>query len=519
MRPASARRGPSSAYRAFEVDLQQLLGLDGELHGQLVHYLLGVAVDDEPHDLLGGNAALLAVEDLLLVDLGGGGLVLGGGVGASNLYVGKGVGAAAVAEQQGVALGVVAGAAGGGGHAHQAAVGVLALAGRYALADDGGAGVAPQVYHLGAGVGLLVVARQGHGVELAHGAVALQYARGVLPGDGGACLDLRPGELGGVAAAEAALGDEVVDAAAPLLVAGVPVLHGGVLDFGAVFDHDLDDGGVELVLVAHGCGASFEVGHVGVVVGHDEGALELAGAGGVDAEVGAELHGAAHAAGNVDEGAVGEDGRVEGRPVVVAVADYRAEVLAHQVGVVLHGLGDGAEDDAELGELLAVGGLDADGVHDGVYGHSGQLFLFLERDAELIERVEQLGVHLVEALLQFLGLGGGIVADGLQVDGGDVEVSPVRRGHRQPMAVGAQAELEQPFRLVLEAGDGADGLFVESGGHDLGVDVGHETVLVVVLLGLAEQVLGVLLRVFWLCHGCILLTPAGACRFSGWGEV
>ena len=82
-----------------------------------------------------------------------------------------------------------------------------------------------------------------------------------------------------------ALGDEVEHAAAPLLVAGVPVLHGGVLHLGAVLDHNLHDGGVELVLVAHGGVAALEVGDVRVVVGHDERALKLAGVACVDAEV------------------------------------------------------------------------------------------------------------------------------------------------------------------------------------------------------------------------------------------
>ena len=113
--------------------------------------------------------------------------------------------------------------------------------------------------HLGAGVGLLVVARDGHGIEFAGSAAACKDAGGVFPGDGRAGLDLCPGEFGIVSAAEAALGDEVVDASTSMLVAGVPVLYGGIFYLGAVFDDDFDDGGVELVFVAHGCGASLEV--------------------------------------------------------------------------------------------------------------------------------------------------------------------------------------------------------------------------------------------------------------------
>src|SRR3546814_15580762 len=64
--------------------------------------------------------------------------------------------------------------------------------------------------------------------------LALQDAALVLPGDGRAGLHLGPRNLGVAAAAGAALGDEVVDAALAVLVAGVPVLHRGVLDLGVV---------------------------------------------------------------------------------------------------------------------------------------------------------------------------------------------------------------------------------------------------------------------------------------------
>ena len=155
--------------------------------------------------------------------------------------------------------------------------------------------------HLGAGVGLLPAGRHGDRVELADRIVALQDAAGVLPSDRRAGLDLGPRYLGAGPAAGAALGDEVVDAALAVGVARVPVLHGGVLDLGVFEGHQLDHGGVQLVLVAHRRGAALEVRDVGALVGDDEGALELSGVGGVDAEIGGELHRAAHALGNVAE--------------------------------------------------------------------------------------------------------------------------------------------------------------------------------------------------------------------------
>ena len=71
-----------------------------------------------------------------------------------------------------------------------APVGVLAVAGGNALGDDGAAGVLADVDHLGAGVGLLPVAGQGHRVELAHRVFAAQHAAWILPGDGRTGLDL-----------------------------------------------------------------------------------------------------------------------------------------------------------------------------------------------------------------------------------------------------------------------------------------------------------------------------------------
>src|SRR6185312_3804192 len=176
-----------------------------------------------------------------------------------------------------------------------AAVAVVALAGADALGDDLRLGVLADVDHLGAGVGLLVMMGERHRVELAHRTVAAQYHAGVLPGDRRAGFHLGPADLAVVAAAVAALGDQVVYAAHAVLVAGIPVLHGGVLDLGALQRHQFHHRGMQLVLVALGCGAAFEVGDVGAFLGHDQGAFELAGVLRVDAEVGAELHRAAHA--------------------------------------------------------------------------------------------------------------------------------------------------------------------------------------------------------------------------------
>ena len=188
------------ADRAFQGHAQERLGLHRELHRQLLEDVLAEAVDDHAHRVLLGDTAALAVEELVLADLGGGRLVLHGGGAVADLLVGEGVGTALVADQQGVALGEVARPLGPRADLHQAPVGLVAAPGGDALGDDAGAGALADMDHLGAGIGLLAAVGHGHGVELADALLAAQHAGRVLPGDGGAGLDLGPADAGAVAA-------------------------------------------------------------------------------------------------------------------------------------------------------------------------------------------------------------------------------------------------------------------------------------------------------------------------------
>ncbi len=137
-----------------------------------------------------------------------------------------------------------------------------------------------------------------------------------------------------------ALGDEVIHTALPLSIARVPVLHGTVLHFGTAVDHYLHNGGMQLVLVTHRCRTAFEIGHIGIVVCHYQRAFELSRVAGIDAEVCRQLHGAADTFGDVDKRAVGEHSRVECGKEIVLIGDYRAKVLAYEVGMFTDGLTD-----------------------------------------------------------------------------------------------------------------------------------------------------------------------------------
>src|SRR5690606_11485367 len=165
---------------AFQRYFQELLGFDGEFHRQLAEHLLAGAVDDHRDRVLLADAAATAIEQLVVADLGGRCLVLDGGRRVPDLDVGEGMGAALLADQHRVALGVVARALGAAVDLDQAAVGVLAAPRADALADDLALGALAQVDHLGAGVCLLAVVGERHGMVLAHRAVAPPHARRAL---------------------------------------------------------------------------------------------------------------------------------------------------------------------------------------------------------------------------------------------------------------------------------------------------------------------------------------------------
>ena len=123
--------------------------------------------------------------------------------------------------------------------------------------------------HLGAGIGLLVVVGDRDRVELTHAVFTVQHAARVLPRHRAAGLDLRPADLAARALAQPALGDEIVDPAHAFGIAGIPVLHGRILDLGIVHRDQLDHGGVELVLVAHRRGAAFQIADIAALISNN----------------------------------------------------------------------------------------------------------------------------------------------------------------------------------------------------------------------------------------------------------
>ena len=70
-----------------------------------------------------------------------------------------------------------------------------------------------------------------------------------------------------------------------MFVARIPVLNSGVFHLGIVFNDDFNDGGMQLVFIAHGCRTAFKITYIGIVFGYNERAFELPGVAGVNSEV------------------------------------------------------------------------------------------------------------------------------------------------------------------------------------------------------------------------------------------
>src|SRR5215469_13229969 len=230
---------------------------------------------------------------------------------------------------------------------------------------------------------------------------------------------------------------------------------------------------MQLVLVAHGRRAALEVADGAALVGHDEGPLELPGARGVDAEIRRELHGTAHALRDIAERAVAEDRRVERREEVVRVWHHGAQVALDEGGVLLDRLREGAEDDAELGQLLLEGGAHGDAVEDRIDSHASEALLLLERNAQPLEGAQDLRVDLIEAR-RGPPLGRRVVDDLLVVDGRVRNVRPpgLRRRALQgdPVPVGPEPPIEHELGLVLLGRNRPDDVLVQSGRQRLRLD-------------------------------------------------
>ena len=209
--------------------------------------------------------------------------------------------------------------------------------------------------HLGAGIGLLVIVGHRDRVKFADAVFAVQYAAWIFPCHRAAGFNLSPAHLAAPSLAQCALGDEIIDAAFAFCVAGIPVLHGRIFDFGIVQRDQFDHSGVQLILVAHRRSAAFEIADIAALVGDDQCPFDLPGIFRVDTEIGRKLHRAAHPFGDVDERAIGKDRAIERGEIIVVHRHNLAEIFADEIRIFLNRFRNAAEDNASPLQFSAEG--------------------------------------------------------------------------------------------------------------------------------------------------------------------
>ena len=123
-------------------------------------------------------------------------------------------------------------------------------------------------------------------------------------------------------------------------------------------------------------------------------------------------------------------------------------------------------------------GLHRDGVHHGINGHARQSLLLFDRYAQSVEGINQCGINFVKTFWRSLGFRGRIIAYGLEIDRRNAQVRPVWRGERQPISECLEAEVKQPFGLMLLLGYKTDDFFTEASGDNICINILAEPVFI-----------------------------------------
>ena len=167
-----------------------------------------------------------------------------------------------------------------------------------------------------------------------------------------------------------------------------------------------------------------------------------------------------------------------------------------------HSFTEGAEHHSMLSKLLLVGGGNGNAVKDSIHSHVAQTFLLTQRNPELVERFQKLGINLIEAGFFLLLLGSCVINDVLIIDRVVPQLGPIRLLKGQPMPERLEAELKQKIGLLLLLGDQTHHLLAETFGDLVGLDLRDEAVLV----RLANEITG--------GGGCHVTQPAVAWMVS-----
>ena len=258
---------------------------------------------------------------------------------------------------------------------------------------------------------------------------------------------------------------------------------------------------MQLVLIAHGRGAAFQVRDLGAVFTDHQRTLKLAGVSRVDAEVSRQLHRALDAFRYEDERAIGEHGRVQRSEIVIRYRHHGTQVLLNEIRVIANSLGNGAENHARFRQLFFEGRRNRDGVEYRIDGNPCQGGTLVQRNTQFFVGFQQLGVDFIQALgAIFWALGRTKIGDLLVIDGRIVQVCPGRLFHLQPLTVSVQAPLQHPLRLAFLLGDEGDGVFIQARWQCVAFNIGYKAIFVLATNQLFH---------FFACHGDTL-------RAVGW---
>ena len=315
--------------------------------------------------------------------------------------------------------------------------------------------------HLCPGIGLLFVVGNGNRIELADRIVALQNTGRIFPGNGRSRFYLRPRDFGIIAAAGRPLGNKVINAAFAVLIAGIPVLNGGIFNFGVFIDNNLHNSGMQLILIALRRRTAFQIRHITFIIGNNQRTLKLPGILGINTKISRKFHRTAHAFRNINKRPVGKHGRIQAGKKVVGVRNNGTEIFLHQLGMFFHGLGDGAENNPLFSQFGTISCCHRNAVKYGVHGHhAGQSLLFFQRNAEFGISIQQLGVNFVQAFQRGFLHRRGVIIQILIINLVINQFCPGRFGHRLPEFKSFQPPVEQPFRFAFLCGNQPDNIGV-----------------------------------------------------------
>ena len=294
------------------------------------------------------------------------------------------------------------------------------------------------VHDLGTGVQILPGTGKRDAGELHAGTLALQDAHRVQAARVGA-------ERAGDPLDRAALFDPRTLGVQVVHILG-PVFNRGVAHARTLTDENLDAACVQVGDVVLRGRAALDKVQVCALVHDNQGVLELARAGGIQAEVGLQGNVHMHARRDVDEGTAAPHSAVQRRKLVVRGGHALHEVLLHHVGV---GAGQGAlhigVDDALRGDLLLDVVVNDLGVV--LCADARQARALGLRNAQTLKRVLDVIGHFAP-LAAHLGVGAHVCDDIAHVQPLQGR-APVGNGRLVVNVQRLQAEFTHPVGIVL----------------------------------------------------------------------